>query len=740
MLRLFRKGGIRVKLIFLVFLPTVIILFWIAVYAYLAYQQLTQDLLIQRHTEKNFYYTQQIADYIDYYNELLTSEAWILANYQGDFAAQQTELKNAADRLFVFDSGVLVLDVSGTVIITEPEQPDLIGSDWSDRPFYSHIQQSSRLEFSNILSGGPAGEEIIAVAVPITNDNDELIGILAGMFREGETVYSDLYGEMNKLRMGKAYIVDGNGRIIFHYDPDYLGTAISDQAIVQQVEAGQRGHLHIFDEDEQEILVSINPVPGTQWGLVTQQTWKTLTDLTSRNSRQLLGLLVIGTVVSGGLMYILVDRFLKPIRELNKGAQLIADGDFGHTITASTNDEIEDLANQFNLMSQTLQQNRERLLEAHRIARLGHWVRDIPKNEVWWSEEIYRMTGRTRREWGSGSLEAFLDIVHPDDRDNVVQAIQVAIREHKPYSIDHRFIHPDGTECLVHEQGEVTYDESGEAIQITGTVQDITKRKQIEAELEKHRHQLENLVAERTAELNQEIAQRIEIQEALRQSELEKAITEERSRLARDLHDSVTQSLHSSTLLAEAGQRLASSGDVERARGYLIRLGDISQQALKEMRLLVYELRPIALRESGLVGALQQRLDNVERRAGVEVQLFLEEEIVLPTSVEEELFRIAMEALNNAMKHANPTTVKVVLRIEEKREIPCVELEIIDDGIGFDLDTKDDEGGLGLLSMKERIEKLGGELTILSAIGEGTQLKACVELEPYSSSPDPREV
>jgi PAS domain S-box-containing protein len=355
-------------------------------------------------------------------------------------------------------------------------------------------------------------------------------------------------------------------------------------------------------------------------------------------------------------------------------------------------------------------------------------VRDIPKNEVWWSNEIYRMTGRTRQEWGSGSLDAFLDIVHPDDRDNVVQAIQVAIREHKPYSVDHRFIHLDGTECLVHEQGEVTYDESGEAIQITGTVQDITKRKQIEAELEKHRHQLENLVAERTAELNQEIAQRIEIQEALRQSELEKAITEERRRLARDLHDSVTQSLHSSTMLAEAGQRLAGSGNIERARGYLIRIGDISQQALKEMRLLVYELRPLALNEIGLVGALQQRLDAVERRAGVEAQLHIDEEVEIPARIEEELFRVAMEALNNALKHAEPSTVTVNLRVEEKGDIPCLEVEIIDDGKGFDPESLGDEGGMGLVSMGERIEELGGELTVLSTPGEGTRVKACVDL------------
>jgi len=220
----------------------------------------------------------------------------------------------------------------------------------------------------------------------------------------------------------------------------------------------------------------------------------------------------------------------------------------------------------------------------------------------------------------------------------------------------------------------------------------------------------------------------------------ELAVCKERNRLARDLHDSVAQSLHSSTLMAEAGQRLADSGDNERAKGYLIRLGEISQQALREMRLLVYELRPLALNENGLTGALQQRLDAVERRAGVEVQLSMEENLELPTNIEEELYRVAMEALNNALKHATPTTMTVSLRKDENRDIPRIELSIMDDGMGFDPDAKDDEGGLGLVSMRERIDKLGGELTIISAPGEGTQVKACVNLETPSLSPDAEEV
>jgi signal transduction histidine kinase/ligand-binding sensor domain-containing protein len=218
------------------------------------------------------------------------------------------------------------------------------------------------------------------------------------------------------------------------------------------------------------------------------------------------------------------------------------------------------------------------------------------------------------------------------------------------------------------------------------------------------------------------------------------AVVEERQRLARELHDSVTQSLHSSTLLAEAGQRLASRGDLERTRGYLIRLGEITQQALKEMRLLVYELRPLHLMNVGLVGALQQRLDAVERRAGVDVNLVVDGEIELSPDVEETLFRIAQEALNNTLKHAAPSSIMVTIHIEGESPYRQVELDIIDDGRGFDLAALGDEGGLGLVGMRQRMENVGGVLDIQSTPGEGTQVKASVDLGTSTDSPEAREV
>ena len=211
------------------------------------------------------------------------------------------------------------------------------------------------------------------------------------------------------------------------------------------------------------------------------------------------------------------------------------------------------------------------------------------------------------------------------------------------------------------------------------------------------------------------------------------AVMEERQRMARELHDSVTQSLHGSTLMAKAAQRLAEAGDLERTKGYLVRLGEISQQALKEMRLLVYELRPLALRESGLEGALQQRLDAVERRAGIDAQLVVEGELYLSDEVEETLFRIAQEALNNALNHGTPTEVAVTIRSQGEPPKQQITLEVSDDGQGFDLSSTIDRGGIGVASMRERAEKLGGQFLIRSAPGEGTRVTVSLPLAPPSS-------
>ena len=210
----------------------------------------------------------------------------------------------------------------------------------------------------------------------------------------------------------------------------------------------------------------------------------------------------------------------------------------------------------------------------------------------------------------------------------------------------------------------------------------------------------------------------------------------ERQRLARDLHDSVTQSLYSLTLLAEAGRRQAAMGDLGRTQRHLERLGETAQQALREMRLLVYQLRPLELEAAGLASALQQRLEAVERRSGVAVQLLVEGELDLPAAAEEGLYRVAQEALNNALKHARATAVTVTVRADGAR----AELTVADDGRGFDPAAVRDRGGLGLVGMRERAERLGGALTIASAPDSGTRvsLRLATRRAAVAAPPAPR--
>ncbi len=192
----------------------------------------------------------------------------------------------------------------------------------------------------------------------------------------------------------------------------------------------------------------------------------------------------------------------------------------------------------------------------------------------------------------------------------------------------------------------------------------------------------------------------------------------ERSRLARDLHDSVTQSLYSVTLYAEAVARMLEAGDSANAVGHLRELRATAQDALREMRLLIFQLSPPALSQGGLAAALQTRLDSVETRGGTAVTFETEGTERLPPAVARELYQVAQEALNNVLKHARARQVTVRLRFEER----LTRLEIGDDGAGFDVEEARRGGGLGLRGMAERVERLGGTLRIESAPGAGTRI------------------
>jgi signal transduction histidine kinase len=198
------------------------------------------------------------------------------------------------------------------------------------------------------------------------------------------------------------------------------------------------------------------------------------------------------------------------------------------------------------------------------------------------------------------------------------------------------------------------------------------------------------------------------------------AVVEERNRLARNLHDSVTQALYGLTLSTEAASRHLTAGEIEETTTHLRDVRDTARQALGEMRSLIYELRPPALEQDGLAVALQTRLAAVATRSGLETSLTIDGDERLPAAVELELDRISQEALNNTLKHARASRVDIALRQNDG----SVALEITDDGAGFDPGVVDGRGGMGLRGMAERTARLGGRLAIESRPGGGTRIRA----------------
>jgi signal transduction histidine kinase len=150
-----------------------------------------------------------------------------------------------------------------------------------------------------------------------------------------------------------------------------------------------------------------------------------------------------------------------------------------------------------------------------------------------------------------------------------------------------------------------------------------------------------------------------------------------------------------------------------------------AQEALQEMRLLIFELRPPILEREGLVAALQARVSSVEGRIpGLTTRVDIQGDLRLPGPIEEALYRLAQETLNNALKHARAQTITLALQGDEG----VVILEITDDGMGFDPQGAGRRGGFGLRGMAERVAQVGGTFTVRSAPGQGTAVRVEVPL------------
>jgi NarL family two-component system sensor histidine kinase LiaS len=207
------------------------------------------------------------------------------------------------------------------------------------------------------------------------------------------------------------------------------------------------------------------------------------------------------------------------------------------------------------------------------------------------------------------------------------------------------------------------------------------------------------------------------------------ATLEERNRLARDLHDSIKQQLFAISMQIASAQTLIES-DVAQTKERLNDVDRLVNQSQQELETLIYQLRPVPLAEKKLVDALREYSERWAGQHKIRVELSFEDEIALPLLAEETFFRIAQEALANVWRHSKATRVLIRLFCEQDEAI----MEISDNGKGFHV--KDlPKRGIGLYSMQERVEAIGGHFVLKSSPGKGTTIRVAVKLVKSSLIP-----
>jgi PAS domain S-box-containing protein len=324
---------------------------------------------------------------------------------------------------------------------------------------------------------------------------------------------------------------------------------------------------------------------------------------------------------------------------------------------------------------------------------------------------MQRMFGYTADELQHISIA---NLIYPEDVGiDRREFRQLLMGEIDSFHIEKRFIRKDGSVFWGRLTDSLARAADGTPRMVIGIIEDITDEKRaaerLAAQEAEYRQMLEQRIAERTEELNL-------ANERLREKAALDAVTAERTRLARDLHDAVTQTLFSTTLIADVLPDIWALNPDEGKRR-LEEVRQLTRGALAEMRTLLVELRPNALVEVPLPTLLRQLTEALSGRSRISIQLSAEGERKLPADVQVGLYRLAQEALNNVVKHARASQAVVTLRCSDE----TVRLTVADNGVGFD-PTAVTADHLGLKIMRERAEAIGAKLSIYSEPGEGTQI------------------
>ncbi|HET9576249.1 MAG TPA: PAS domain-containing protein [Usitatibacter sp.] len=366
--------------------------------------------------------------------------------------------------------------------------------------------------------------------------------------------------------------------------------------------------------------------------------------------------------------------------------------------------------------------------------RAATWAWDPAADRMTMSRGMEALYGLNPGE-SFRSVNQRLQLVHPEDRDARRALVEAAVRSHGGWHSEFRIVRPaDGKVAWIEEHAQAVRDPRTGEHEMLGVAWDITERKRGEEALRRAREELEARIEERTRELEQtnaslraEVAERRRAEQARHElsRQLVNAQEDERRRIARELHDDLGQ-LVSALVLKIAMLKRDASVPAE-VRAPLEALEDIARETDNVLDFAVWQLRPTALDDLGLVAALDDYVHNWSRHFGIDARFAAPagEAMRLDPEIETVLYRIAQEALNNVAKHARAAHVEV--RLEQGAT--HASLVVVDDGVGFHPgEVARAAKGLGLRGMDERAGFIGGGARVDSAPGKGTRVQVDIPL------------
>ena len=352
-----------------------------------------------------------------------------------------------------------------------------------------------------------------------------------------------------------------------------------------------------------------------------------------------------------------------------------------------------------------IQKSEALLKEAQHVAHIGHWeVNDLAGSPKW-SEEIFHIFGLDPAQ-SEPSFKGLQKFIHPDDWDNLNNAVTKANIEGIPFDIEFRLFRPDASIRWMNAKGSIIRDGEGHIVRTFGTAQDITERKQAEEEVRASREQLRALAGR-----------------------LQAVREEERTNMARQIHDELGGALTGLKIDFSLLRRAALKVEDETVRASLLAGTDSMIESIDSsihtVRRIAMELRPGILDDLGLVAALEWQLKDFEKRTDIRCEFFpMVEDIALDADLSTTLFRIFQETLTNVARHAGATEVHVRWRVDADGSV----LEIEDNGKGIKKEKILSSKSLGLLGMRERAQMFGGRTTVTGTPGKGTKVMVKIPL------------